>query len=451
MESESKLNLINEYLITVKQDLKKIDFIKYINQKLKDRGFVFDFEEFYITLVKSNGKNIRICKYELDKIYHKNPKTKHLFFVLKIYIVVDEEEENNKHFENLPDDIFRLKKVIEENLDRDGYIENIKKLKDEYNSYCLKKSYPIIFEIENSMRLLIYKTMTFLAKKDWERNEIPDTVKNQIKDDRKDLGIFGTDFSHLSKLLFERTEKSNTGALLSLIENLSECKEKDLDKLKNKVPKSNWQKYFYELQIKESLDEIKKDIYNDTSLSDTDTIEKILSDLNIMRNKIAHNNFFIEDDFYNQLLKKSSSIIGWIKNAIEYIEETTLQKSKERILNNLSDCENILYDKITDLNKKLSQYYSVKEKSLESYLKNNFFQYSFEEDKDICKYKCIKDVLFFMRLQKSISQELTSITKEECKKYDDDLDDIIKNIKNCPEAESESESTSESNTLSRRR
>jgi len=53
---------------------------------------------------------------------------------------------------------------------REKDIHNIKEvyiLKDEYVLSVFKKAYPLIFEIENLMRELILKIMTFMAKKDW--------------------------------------------------------------------------------------------------------------------------------------------------------------------------------------------------------------------------------------------------------------------------------------------
>jgi hypothetical protein len=277
--------------------------------------------------------------------------------------------------------------------------------------------------------------MTFFAKKDWEKKEVPENVKNQIKEDRKNLGIYGTDFSHLSKLLFDRTENSNINQIVSKLEKLSECNKSDLSELKNKIPKSNWQKYFSKIDITENINEIKKEIYKDKTLTGLEVIKTLLKDLNDMRNKVAHNNFDIEDDFYDILDKKSFHLKTWIKNAINYIENETINNSKQRILQNMSNNEKKLYENIENLITSITKFYNIKDSNIRSFIDNKFCETEYNDDGTEyrkSKYKCINDIIFFIGLKKRLSNETKLINNEELIKHTDDIEQLIRDINNCP-------------------
>jgi hypothetical protein len=437
-DNELSAILMNEYLITVKQEIKTIDFYTIINRSIKEYGLMMKEDQFIYANKKEEEK---CCQYELNKVYHENKNIKHIFFILKINILIDaDENDQNNYFEKLSLDnpIFRLRNALKNKLQENDDIEKVKIIKDEYNTYYLQKSYPIIHEVENLTRELIYKTMTFLAKKDWEKKEVPDNVQSQIKEDRRNLGIYGTDFSHLSKLLFDRTENSNINQIVSKLERLSECNKNDLNELKSKIPKSNWQKYFSKINIEENIKNIKEELYKDETFTDSEVIKQLFKDLNDIRNKVAHNNIEIDDNFYDILDKKSLHLKTWIKNAINYIENETNNNSKQRTLQKMSKNEKKLYKSIQELIEKIANFYKINDindNKIKSYLDNNFCETEFDDDGieyRKSKDKCINDIIFFIKLKTKIANEIKLIDDTERAKHIEDINQLINDIDKCP-------------------
>ena len=288
------------------------------------------------------------------------------------------------------------------------------------------------------MRVLIVKTMNFFGKENWENSELPESIQNEIKENRKHLGVFGTDFSHLSKILFDRTENSNIGNVLAMIMALKENPtQQDIKKIKDKVPKSNWEKYFSSIIIEDDIEAIKKQLYNNnTELSNEKIIETIFSDLSDMRNKIAHNNFHIDDDFYEELEIKTKPIINWINNALNKIEQDSIYNFNEKVKDNLSKEDNSLIQKINTLISQLKVYYQLEDKQkLLSYLQSNFYEYDEELDKSKPISKEIGDTKFFIHLRHLILDESKSLSSDEYEKYNNELDYLIHQITKFPKIE----------------
>ena len=135
------------------------------------------------------------------------------------------------------------------------------------------------------------------------------------------------------------------------------------------------------------------------------------------------------------LEKKSYIFKNWIKNSIEYIENKAIEQSTIKIIENLSKNESELYNKINNLIDKASTYYQQDEENLTSFFYNNFYEDDPEsdEDKKICKYKCIRDIQYFLYLKKGIIQQERDLSKKEYIKNIDDINELIDRIEiECP-------------------
>jgi len=439
--------LVNEYLIEIKTEIKKTYFIDSLAQKLDSLGFTINISEKKVSIKSNNiSEDDIICYYDIRKIYHDNNNRQSIFFLLKVFYNLDLDDKQDNvcrgfiKFEKSPqfNNIKRFRKVFSTQLENIQDVESIKILQDKYKFCILKKSYPLIYEIENLMRVLIVKTMNFFGKENWENSELPESIQNEIKENRKHLGVFGTDFSHLSKILFDRTENSNIGNVLAMIMALKENPtQQDIKKIKDKVPKSNWEKYFSSIIIEDDIEAIKKQLYNNnTELSNEKIIETIFSDLSDMRNKIAHNNFHIDDDFYEELEIKTKPIINWINNALNKIEQDSIYNFNEKVKDNLSKEDNSLIQKINTLISQLKVYYQLEDKQkLLSYLQSNFYEYDEELDKSKPISKEIGDTKFFIHLRHLILDESKSLSSDEYEKYNNELDYLIHQITKFPKIE----------------
>ncbi len=448
--------LINKYLIKVKKDIKKSLFIDNLEAELKEYSFSFD--KFKKQIYPNKRDKTIFINYNIEKIYHKNKNRKNIFLLLYInYDYMDEEDDicifidklkKNKNFRYIR--IFREKFFSE--IEKLESIEKIIVLEDKYNFCILKKSYPIIYEIENSMRELITLTMNFLAKENWYLNEIPEKVISKVKEDRKKLEIYGTDFSHLSEILFDRTENSGIGNLFSMIMELKECNNRKIQKIKEKVPKSNWQKYFSDIIIKDDIEKVRNEIYKDNKLSDEETIKKIFSNLSYFRNKIAHNNFHIDDNdkFYDDLERKSYYAKQWIDNALNNIKNKQIKNSNERIKEKLPKEIKKLIEKIDELIINVNNYYSLKkqnDKKLDDFLYKEFYEYDENEDRKICENYEIRKTKYFIKLKEQLLVEEKSLDENEIEDKIGDLDKLIKNINNYPKATPIIDKISEDNEI----
>jgi hypothetical protein len=431
-EEEINNIFVCEYLITLKQVSYTNEILKNFNTALETYGY--EMKDSAILLKK---KNETIGKYNIEKIFH-TEKENVVYIIYELYAQFEDEIQDDV-FESIDKNLLRFKKDFYSKIKDDTYTEDIFLTKDDYSAYFLRKSYPIIFNIENSLRELLFKTMTYLANKDWEK-EFNELV--QLKEDRKQLGIYGTDFSHLSKLLFDKTGKSQINNILEEIKKLTNCDLEKLKKLQEKLPKSNWEKHFSKIEIQENIHELKTDIYRNPNLSDTEVISKLLEDLNKMRNKVAHNNIFIDINFYDELYEKSKYLLDWIEYSLNYIEEKMKKGTKDTIRKRFNSEEKKLYEKLSELIDKVSKFYKQDKKDIFSFLKkefrseNNELNNSYSE----CNPKCIRDIIYFMKIYNDVIYQHKEFSSDNIKKNLDDISELIKNFyQQCPHIETETE------------
>jgi hypothetical protein len=187
----------------------------------------------------------------------------------------------------------------------------INTLWDDIGRLYAEKAYPIINEVENSMRRLIAKFMLINVGMNWSKDAITPELFNKIEnfEDEKVYSndLHKLDFIHLKQVLFDKKRDINLEDLDRLLAK-TKFSDEDKEKILKYIPKSNWEKYFSSL-----LDE------KDRSL------EKKWEILYRLRNKVAHNRNLKKEE-YNQILGLSSEVKEIILKATTKLGEIDLNE-----------------------------------------------------------------------------------------------------------------------------
>ncbi len=420
-----------------------LEGVLFFNENIKtyqifdEIGKIFDKSKFIIKDMKLHYKSDEETKPDIKlsiyKSYHINKKRKEIFARIIFESFSQEDEGSEESFDNLDENIKNDIRDIRNIFNigkrfptfKDNKIEKIIFTKDAFAKDLLKKSYPLIFDIENSMRTLIFNTMTFKANKEWFKKELPDDI--EIKPDRKDYEIFGLDFSHLSKILFDRNEKGKLGKLLENLEEIDDCKNLDISQIKKLIPKSNWKKYFSAINLREKLKSIKETLYKDSSLTDEKTIKKLLEDIQSDRNKIAHNNISIDNDFKENLEEKVRFLEEWIHYAVDDLIVNIDQNTRSRLEAETTGTNQKMISYIDDLIEKVANYYHLdKTEKLYKFIKDNFY-----EDNDT-QYRHLRKIIYYIELKNKIINEIKIIDQDDLKNHLDDIEELLNKMQNYP-------------------
>lgn len=187
---------------------------------------------------------------------------------------------------------------------------NFEVLWDDLSYYCAQLSYPSIYKIENSMRMLITKFMLVNVGSNWSEKEVPSSVKSSPsskresnKDNVKQSIVYKLDFIELADVLFKS---------FPLKESLNDLRKvKDSITWENVapfVPMSNWERYF------------KKHVS-----IEPDKLKKIWEELYTFRCSVAHNKRITLED-HNMIEAKISEISPAINAAINALDDIAIPK-----------------------------------------------------------------------------------------------------------------------------
>lgn len=166
-----------------------------------------------------------------------------------------DEAKNVEYLEEI-DKIF--KRVIQES----GIKFYLNTIWDEVSQFYCKKGYPIINELENLMRKLIFRFMIKNIGSDWVKKSFPQKLRENVektaeKNAIEDLLVnclYEADFIQLIEFLFIPYSKSNDiNKIFDIINSIE--KIEDLDKVREYQPKSNWERYFSSIIKVDDLDE----------------------------------------------------------------------------------------------------------------------------------------------------------------------------------------------------
>jgi len=201
------------------------------------------------------------------------------------------------------------------------------KLRDDLSSEFSSNGYKYIHEVENKMRKLITIFMTSKVGLGWVSSNTPqdviDSIKNKdFENNTKNINTFlsETDFKQLSVFLFQKYSTLKTSDVHRILSKKEETIK--ISELTEFIPKSNWQRYFYQ--------DFKSDNYIPIPRNRDDAQEKIedswnrLSDL---RNKVAHNRFISFEEM-RMIKSKSEEINKVIDDALNKLDSVEVTKAQ---------------------------------------------------------------------------------------------------------------------------
>lgn len=175
------------------------------------------------------------------------------------------------------------------------FTESPEILADGISQYYASQAYPLLYEIENIMRKLLTKFMLLNVGLNWSSDNVPDDVKNSIKNSDETTFLHNIDFIQLKHFLFSEKYTSNKDKLIDKLKKSNDLTNISLEDIKSLIPISNWNKYFSdEIDIKES------------------ELIKNWDELYNLRCKVAHNKSFSKQDY-----DKVTNLISKTKPALE--------------------------------------------------------------------------------------------------------------------------------------
>jgi len=128
--------------------------------------------------------------------------------------------------------------------------DNIQTIWDGISFEWSKELYPLIYEVENSMRRLISKFMLVNLGIGWQKSAVPKYVEESIK--TKDYKsshsiLYEVDFIQISNFFFKPYSIKDSNKLSQIITELLE-KNSSIDEIKKQIqdyiPQNNWDRYF---------------------------------------------------------------------------------------------------------------------------------------------------------------------------------------------------------------
>lgn len=291
--------IVIKYLVTLNEELNDVYKLANLLEsrstlEIKNKALLKDIEDSYrisLELVKENRD--KGYDFEMHKINIKSITKKQYFILLFEFNDIDSAEQINRE----------IKKVI-------AHIDdaNVELLNDGISKYYSVKSYEKLHDVENLIRAFITELMVFYGKPDWVRKEAKEILNLQEEDVSKGIKVlYSRNFDQLREFLF--TDYSDT-TYKQLVEDIikehdENKKNKLINELDKKIPKTNWEKL------------VKKDA-NKNSIS-SEQYEKLLESIYGKRNKIAHCNEFNKSDFQkfnadcDQIIKQTEELLQIIE------------------------------------------------------------------------------------------------------------------------------------------
>ncbi|MEQ9941772.1 hypothetical protein ABRP58_06950 [Pectobacterium aroidearum] len=192
--------------------------------------------------------------------------------------------------------------------------ETPKILINDLDSYYSKKAYPIIKDIENLMRQVLTKLLITKIGISWEIDSVPAEMKGKINKIKgrevKTNYLSGLDFIDLTHFIFVKYSNHNNEIIFSEIEKPIE--EIDIEKLKNMIPKSNWERY----------------LNNHMKFTEEDILIK-WARLYELRCAVAHNTGFAKKDF-DEAAKIVSEIKPVLISSLDSLDNRNSSSTNEQ-------------------------------------------------------------------------------------------------------------------------
>lgn len=300
--------------------------IEYLIITKRDEGFCSNVDSFLNLLSVDTSLKINIEEKTIEDLSNKclvnfkinfydNDNRNELIFDLSL------QGENNtviEHFNTLGRKIRKIVSKINSDLKINTIINDVGK------NYAIN-AYPILFNIENLLRRLIYRFMYINVGMQWNSNAISDDVKKSIDSKNRNTDgnyLHNIDFIQLSHLLFQQYTNIPIQTFQNKLLETKDVTKFDLNTLEDIKPKSNWERYFSRL----------------INIEDKDLKDK-WEKLYMLRNMVPHNNF-IERKHYDEIVSISSKITKILNEALEKLSDIKLTDEEVIAIKNSVDDNN---------------------------------------------------------------------------------------------------------------
>jgi hypothetical protein len=122
---------------------------------------------------------------------------------------------------------------------------------DDVSTFYANKAYPFIHRVENLLRKLITNFMIRKIGSSYVQEASPNEFKVAIDSSKRSKNgymnaMYQVDFKHLADFLFKPYTRKKDDDLHQIIRKAMSINDLELEELKEFVPRSNWQRYFYQ-------------------------------------------------------------------------------------------------------------------------------------------------------------------------------------------------------------
>ncbi|MEM8528280.1 MAG: hypothetical protein AAGG68_26790, partial [Bacteroidota bacterium] len=190
---------------------------------------------------------------------------------------------------------------------------------DDLSLFYAQKAYPIIFDIENLMRLLITKFMLTNIGVGWTKDRVPTDVQQSVNPNNKDINYLNNvDFIQLKNFLFSENYPNHKESLIKELKNAKDFSNLDLEEIKSLLPESNWDKFFEPIVG-----------------CDAEYLKKRWDKLYELRCKVAHNKSFNKNDL-EEVKKLVSELKPHLEKALGSLDEIVInEEERENVAENV--------------------------------------------------------------------------------------------------------------------
>lgn len=180
-----------------------------------------------------------------------------------------------------------------------------------------QQAYPIIYEIENTLRKLLSKFMLSKVGLSWHKQSIPKEVKESIRtpgEKETTNCLYEADFIQLSSFLFRKYSRKEVTKYLDELSKRKLDEKIELKDLDDYIPRSNWERYFSEILSSEQA-----------------FIENRWEKIYELRCKVAHNKTFTFADL-EELKRLVGELLPKFEEAIQNLEKVNVpEDEKEQV------------------------------------------------------------------------------------------------------------------------
>jgi len=196
-------------------------------------------------------------------------------------------------------------------------------------------AYPLMHDIENTMRKLITKFMLVNVGLAWAREAMPKEVQDSVrsKDAKIDQNyLYEVDFIQLSNFLFKEYSTATVQSLMGTLKSAEKIDDLNLDKLKKLIPQSNWDRFFSKIVSCEN-----------------EYLKVRWEKMYDRRNQIAHNRPMTRAEF-EEVKILYSEISPKLTQAIDVLDQVRVtEHERELVSENVASAKNYSYQEFMNI------------------------------------------------------------------------------------------------------